>query len=72
MQKGFTWLDTGTHDSLLDASGYISTIQNRQGILIGSPEEVAYTNGWINSDQLGCLIGALIKTRYGQYLNALK
>ena len=71
MQKGFTWLDTGTHDSLLDAGGYISTIQNRQGILIGSPEEVAFQNGWITSNQLESLIQPLMKTHYGQYLRDL-
>ena len=71
MQKGFTWLDTGTHDSLMEAGGYIATIENRQGILIGSPEEVAYENQWINArelEQLACCLG---KTRYGQYLRSL-
>ena len=72
MQKGFTWLDTGTHDSLLDAGGYISTIQNRQGILIGSPEEVAFLNGWITVEQLAELIKPLMKTHYGQYLSTLR
>ena len=71
MQKGFTWLDTGTHDSLLDASGYISTIQNRQGILIGSPEEIAFLNGWIMIEQLAELIKPLMKTHYGRYLLGL-
>ena len=71
MQKGFTWLDTGTHDSLLDAGGYISTIQNRQGILIGSPEEIAFLNGWIMIEQLAKLIKPLMKTHYGRYLCGL-
>ena len=71
MHRGFTWLDTGTHDSLMDAGGYIATIQNRQGILIGSPEEIAFENKWISSDELACLANKLIKTRYGQYLKSL-
>ena len=71
MHRGFTWLDTGTHDSLMDAGGYIATIQNRQGILIGSPEEIAFENKWISSDELDCLANKLIKTRYGQYLKSL-
>lgn len=71
MHRGFTWLDTGTHDSLMDAGGYIATIQNRQGIVIGSPEATAYENKWISVDELNCLASALIKTRYGQYLKSL-
>lgn len=71
MHRGFTWLDTGTHDSLMDAGGYIATIQNRQGILIGSPEEIAFENKWISSDELDRLANNLIKTRYGQYLKSL-
>ncbi len=71
MHRGFTWLDTGTHDSLIDAGGYIATIQNRQGILIGSPEAIAYENQWISSDELDCLANKLTKTRYGQYLKSL-
>lgn len=71
MHRGFTWLDTGTHDSLMDAGSYIATIQRRQGILIGSPEEISYENGWINSQQLDQLIQPLRKTNYGKYLNSL-
>lgn len=71
MHRGFTWLDTGTHDSLMDAGGYIATIQNRQGILIGSPEEIAFENRWISPDELDCLANKLKKTRYGQYLKSL-
>lgn len=71
MQKGFTWLDTGTHDSLLEAGAYIATIQNRQGILIGSPEETAFLNGWIGADELTKLASGLSKTFYGRYLSSL-
>lgn len=71
MQKGFTWLDTGTHDSLLEAGAYIATIQNRQGILIGSPEETAFLNGWIGADELKKLASRLSKTFYGRYLSSL-
>lgn len=71
MQKGFTWLDTGTHDSLLEAGAYIATIQNRQGILIGSPEETAFLNGWIGADELKKLASGLSKTFYGRYLSSL-
>lgn len=73
MKRGYTWLDTGTHDSLLDASQFIATIENRQGLKIACPEEIAFTNGWISSDQLENLASLLIKNQYGQYLmNLLK
>lgn len=68
LQKGFTWLDTGTHDSLLIAGSYISTIQNRQGILIGSPDEIAYRNGWIDAEDLSRRITPYLKTNYGKFL----
>lgn len=71
MHRGFTWLDTGTHDSLMDAGGYIATIQKRQGVLIGSPEEIAFTNQWINIEQLQRLAKPLSKTDYGRYLLSL-
>ena len=71
MHRGFTWLDTGTHDSLMDAGGYIATIQNRQGVLIGSPEEIALENKWISSDELARLSVPLSKTSYGKYLQSL-
>ena len=71
MHRGFTWLDTGTHDSLMDAGGYIATIQNRQGVLIGSPEEIAFENKWISSDELARLSVPLSKTSYGKYLQSL-
>lgn len=71
MHRGFTWLDTGTHDSLMDAGGYIATIQNRQGVLIGSPEEIAFKNGWISSENLRCMALSLKNTKYGKYLKTL-
>lgn len=71
MRSGFTWLDTGTHESLMDASGYIATIQNRQGILIGSPEEVAFANNWISATCLEQLIEPLLKSNYGKYLKSI-
>ena len=71
LQKGYTWLDTGTHDSLLAASSYISTIQNRQGLLLGSPDEVAYKSGWINKEQLIMRAHTYSKTNYGQYLKSV-
>lgn len=71
MSRGYTWLDTGTHDSLMDACGYISTIQKRQGLLVGSPDEVAYLNKWINAEQLEKMIQPLMKTNYGRYLASL-
>ena len=71
LQKGYTWLDTGTHDSLLAASSYIATIQNRQGLLLGSPDEVAYRNGWIDKECLKSRIHLYMKTKYGLYLNSI-
>lgn len=71
MRKGFTWLDTGTHDSLMDAGGYIATLQKRQGILIGSPEEIAFNNGWLSVQELEKLIRPLDKTNYGRYLRSI-
>jgi glucose-1-phosphate thymidylyltransferase len=68
MDRGFTWLDTGTHDSLLDAGLYISTIENRQGLKVACPEEVAFRQGWINASHLEDLAKPLLKNQYGQYL----
>jgi len=68
MAKGTAWLDTGTCDSLHDASSYIKTIENRQGCKVSLPEEVAWRNGWINSEELEKLALPLIKSGYGQYL----
>jgi glucose-1-phosphate thymidylyltransferase len=69
--RGFAWLDTGTHDSLMEAGNYIQTIENRQGLKVCCPEEIAYLNGWIDADQLLRLAAPLAKTGYGQYLQQL-
>ncbi|MEY2169633.1 MULTISPECIES: glucose-1-phosphate thymidylyltransferase RfbA [unclassified Rhodanobacter] len=66
--RGFAWLDTGTHESLMEAGNYIETIENRQGLKVCCPEEIAYLNGWINAEQLLALAAPLAKTGYGQYL----
>ena len=71
MGRGYTWLDTGTHDSLLEASTFISTLQKRQGLMVASPGEIAFKQGWISSDQVLALAGPLSKSDYGQYLKAL-
>ena len=68
MDRGYAWLDTGTHDSLLDASQFISTIENRQGLKVACPEEIAYRQGWISASQLEDLAKPLLKNQYGQYL----
>lgn len=69
--RGHTWLDTGTHDSLIDAANYVRTIQNSQGVKVCSPDEIAYQSGWISSAQLSHNIKRLSKTDYGQYLSGL-
>ncbi len=69
--RGYAWLDTGTHESLVQASNYIETIENRQGLKVCCPEEIAYLNGWIDRAQLERLARPLAKTGYGQYLLAL-
>ena len=69
--RGFAWLDTGTHESLMEAGNYIETIENRQGLKVCCPEEIAFLNGWINAGQLLALAAPLAKTGYGQYLQQL-
>jgi glucose-1-phosphate thymidylyltransferase len=66
--RGFAWLDTGTHESLMEAGNYIQTIENRQGLKVCCPEEIAYLNGWIDAEQVMRLATPLIKTGYGEYL----
>lgn len=68
MDRGYAWLDTGTHDSLLDAGQFISTIENRQGLKVACPEEVAFRQGWISPSHLEDLAKPLLKNQYGQYL----
>ncbi|MEH7454266.1 glucose-1-phosphate thymidylyltransferase RfbA [Gottfriedia acidiceleris] len=66
--RGYTWLDTGTHESLVSATNFVKTIEEHQGIKISAPEEVAYINGWIDKEQLVRLSESLSKTSYGNYL----
>jgi glucose-1-phosphate thymidylyltransferase len=73
MGRGYAWLDTGTHDSLLEAASFIATLQKRQGLQVACPEEIAFRQGWINAEQLLKLAEPLKKNGYGQYLlNLLK
>ena len=73
MGRGFAWLDTGTHDSLLEAASFIATLQKRQGLQVACPEEIAFRQGWITAEQLAALADPLKKNGYGQYLlNLLK
>lgn len=69
--RGFAWLDTGTHDSLLEASQYVQTIEHRQGLKVACPEEIAFQQGWIDREQLLVRAKAFGKTGYGQYLYQL-
>ncbi len=69
--RGYAWLDTGTHESLVEASSYIETIENRQGLKVSCPEEIAYVNGWIDAEQVLRLAHPLAKNNYGQYLQQL-
>ena len=71
MGRGYAWLDTGTHDSLLDASQFIATLEQRQGLKIACPEEIAWRQGWIDAAQLELLAKPLSKNGYGQYLQRL-
>ena len=66
--RGMAWLDTGTHDALLEASNFVKTIQSRQGVMVACPEEIAYRNGWIDKDKIRELAKPLLKSEYGKYL----
>jgi len=66
--RGMAWLDTGTHEGLLDASNFVSTVQKRQGVMVACPEEIAYRNKWINKEKLEELAKPLLKSHYGEYL----
>jgi glucose-1-phosphate thymidylyltransferase len=68
MRRGYAWLDTGTHESLLDASQFIATIEHRQGLKVACPEEIAFRKGWIDAGQLEILADPMKKNGYGQYL----
>jgi len=69
--RGYAWLDTGTHESLLDAAEFIRTIEKRQNLKVGCPEEIAFLNGWIDADALADLARPYLKTAYGRYLARL-
>jgi glucose-1-phosphate thymidylyltransferase len=71
MGRGFAWLDTGTHASLLDAGNFVRTLTERQGLQAGSPDEIAYAAGWIDSDQLAERAKLFHKSDYGRYLKSL-
>jgi len=71
MKRGYAWLDTGTHDSLLDAGHFIATLERRQGLKVACPEEIAWRAGWIDDAQLQRLAAPLAKTGYGRYLLSL-
>jgi len=71
MSRGFAWLDTGSHDSLLDAANFIETIQKRQGLMVCCPEEIAFSKGWISAEEVEKLAATLKKNEYGQYLTRM-
>ena len=68
MGRGYAWLDTGTHDSLLEAAGFIATLQKRQGLMVACPEEIAFHAGWISKETVEKIAASLKKNAYGQYL----
>lgn len=68
MGRGYAWLDTGTHDSLLEAASFISTLQKRQGLMVACPEEIAFDQGWISAEDVEKLAHPLVKNEYGRYL----
>ncbi|MBR4364376.1 MAG: glucose-1-phosphate thymidylyltransferase, partial [Prevotella sp.] len=71
LQRGFAWLDTGTHDSLSEASTFIEVIEKRQGLKVACLEEIAYKKGWIDKEQLAAIAQPMLKNEYGQYLMSL-
>jgi glucose-1-phosphate thymidylyltransferase len=71
MGRGYAWLDTGTHDSLLEAASFIATLQKRQGLQVACPEEIAFNQGWVDAAQIQKLAAPLAKNGYGQYLLGL-
>ena len=71
MGRGYAWLDTGTHDSLMEAGQFIATLEKRQGLKVACPEEIAFRSGWIDAAQLESLAKPLAKNGYGQYLQKL-
>jgi glucose-1-phosphate thymidylyltransferase len=71
MGRGFAWLDTGTHESLIEAASFIATLQKRQGLMVACPEEIAFHQGWIDANRLQALAAPLAKNAYGQYLLSL-
>jgi glucose-1-phosphate thymidylyltransferase len=71
MGRGYAWLDTGTHESLIEAATFIATLQKRQGLVVACPEEIAYRRGWIDAEQVARLAAPLAKNGYGKYLQNL-
>jgi glucose-1-phosphate thymidylyltransferase len=71
MGRGYAWLDTGTHDSLLEAAGFVATLQKRQGLMVACPEEIAYRQGWIGAEDVLRIAAPLKKSGYGQYLERM-
>ncbi len=69
--RGFAWLDTGTHESLHEASSFVQTIENVQGLKVACLEEIAFNNGWLTKDELATLAKPMMKNKYGQYLMRL-
>jgi len=71
MGRGYAWLDTGTHESLMEAASFIATLQKHQGLMVACPEEIAFHQGWIDASRLQALAAPLVKNAYGQYLLSL-